>query len=664
MKKLLHLTISLILSIFLNAQITTPIIKAGFGVDADLRANFFNGFIQSGNDDWFNNGTAGTGQFVIDTTGAASMVSRYLIDPAFRKLPFFRTMRVPQFSIVNNRLWIDAVYIRDYNGQAGGDSTAFVISNKNGESPQLWNGGATSVLDKNDIAEMMIHVRRAGPTKTDSLWFMGGMSLQGTTGNRYFDFELYQTDIFYSRTTGKFSNYGPDAGHTSWRLDAAGNVIAPGDVIFTAEYSSSSLTAIEARIWVDKNTMSITPVAFDWVGGFDGDGNAAQFGYANIRPKTAGNYYTGLQSGNNTWAGPFGFIDGGNNFISTYTSRQFMEFSVNLSKLGLDPITLLGGSACGLPFRRILVKTRTSTSFSSELKDFIGPFDFFVTAPVKAQAEVPLFCGVIGVSEIHVQNPLPASVYNWSTSDGHIAGDSVGTSIQADAPGTYIVSQQLLDGCSTSSKDTVTIVYDSNCFPLVTGITEFKGTIEDNKASLIWTTQENDIVSSFELERSTNGTVYQSVKLINVIDKNLLYKTYTTINDVSALKTSIVYYRLNIHYSKGNSGYSRAIKLKNEVKISIYPNPSNQYVQIEIPSTSKGEATICVYDLFGKGLYKTKIETKEGLTQHTITQVDRWRSGMYMLSIDSKKGQQWHKIIVMHPKNGSNYFNARALQVQ
>jgi hypothetical protein len=129
---------------------------------------------------------------------------------------------------------------------------------------------------------------------------------------------------------------------------------------------------------------------------------------------------------------------------------------------------------------------------------------------------------------------------------------------------------------------------------------------------------------------------------------------------VSALKTSIVYYRLNIHYSKGNSGYSRVIKLKNEVKISIYPNPSNQYVQIDIPSTSKGEATICVYDLFGKGLYKTKIETKEGLTQHTITQVDRWRPGMYMLSIDSKKGQQWHKIIVMHSKNGSNYINARS----
>ncbi|MER3469755.1 MAG: hypothetical protein C4330_00040 [Chitinophagaceae bacterium] len=370
--------------------------------------------MQNGNDDWFSN-SGGTGAFIIDTTGAASMVSRYLIDPAFRKLPFFRTMRYPQYSIVNNRLLIDAAYIRDYNGQAVGDSTAFVTSNKNGDSPQNWGGGITSVLDKNDIAEMMIHVRREGPLKSDSLWFFGGLSLQGTTGNRYFDFELYQTDIFYNRATGQFYNYGPDAGHTSWKLDGTGAITQPGDVIFTAEYSSSSLTFIEARIWVDRRTLTITPKDFDWAGSFDGASNNSQFGYASIRPKNGGTYYSGLQSGNNTWAGPFGFIDGGNNLTTTYSARQFMEFSVNLTKLGLDPITLLGGSACGLPFRRILVKTRSSTSFSSELKDFIGPFDFFTPAPVQAQADVPVFCGVVSISHLWVNNPLPASVYNWTT---------------------------------------------------------------------------------------------------------------------------------------------------------------------------------------------------------------------------------------------------------
>ena len=57
-------------------QITTPVIRANFGVDGDMRSNFYNNFVQSGNDDWFlQPGTSGTGQFVIDTTGAAAIVA-------------------------------------------------------------------------------------------------------------------------------------------------------------------------------------------------------------------------------------------------------------------------------------------------------------------------------------------------------------------------------------------------------------------------------------------------------------------------------------------------------------------------------------------------------------------------------------------------------------
>ena len=44
-----------------HGQITIPVIKANFGVDADLRANYFNGAVNSAADDWYNNGTLGTG---------------------------------------------------------------------------------------------------------------------------------------------------------------------------------------------------------------------------------------------------------------------------------------------------------------------------------------------------------------------------------------------------------------------------------------------------------------------------------------------------------------------------------------------------------------------------------------------------------------------------
>jgi hypothetical protein len=59
-------------------------------------------------------------------------------------------------------------------------------------------------------------------------------------------------------TTRTFRNYGPDAGHTSWQFDSFGNTTAAGDIIFTAEFSGSGLTLIEARIWVNRSKLSIT----------------------------------------------------------------------------------------------------------------------------------------------------------------------------------------------------------------------------------------------------------------------------------------------------------------------------------------------------------------------------------------------------------------------
>jgi hypothetical protein len=645
----------LFLSLSIKAQITTPVIRANFGVDAELRSNFFNGFLQNGNDDWFSNSATGTGKYIIDTIGAASMVSRYAVDPAFRKQPFFRTMSVPQYSVINNRLLIDAVYIRDYNGQSGGDETAFVSSNKNGDNPGIWNGGTTSVLDKNDIAEMMVHVRREGPSRTDPLWFFGGLSLQGTTGNRYFDFELYQTDIFFTRSTGRFSNYGPDEGHTSWEFDAQGNIIKPGDVIFSAEYSSSSLTFIEARIWVNRNALNITPASFDWSGSFDGASNSSQFGYASIRPKVAGTYYAGLQSGNSTWAGPFGFINGNNLFQTTYTARQFMEFSVNLTYLGLDPLTLLGGGACGLPFRRILVKTRTSTSFSSELKDFIGPFDFFTAPPVEAVAEVPLFCGSIGVSDIKVQNPLPASVYTWKTLGGNIVGDSTGHTITVNAPGTYIVNQQLLDGCGSFAADTVVIRYEADCVPMEVNPFQLKGQLKEGFAKLNWSVEKVFASDRIQVQRSFDGKYFHTIAQYAYLENAETIEQRVTTDDVSGFKTPDIYYRLEKVTIYGDTNYSKVIRLLNSSKsenVRLYPNPAQDYFQLEMPTTKSGEAEMVIYNMAGTPVLREKVTISAGILKYAEKTFFKGNNGIYVICVQFNGNKYWQKVFLSGKKEG------------
>jgi hypothetical protein len=651
MKKNLLILFFLSGAISLQAQITTPVIRAGFGVDAELRANYFNGFVQSGNDDWFNNGTAGTGNFIIDTTGAASLMAQYVSNPNSRKLPFYRTMRFPAYSVVNNRMLIDAIFTRDYHGD---DSTIFAAgSNKNGMSPVDWSCPVSqSIPDKNDILDMMVHVRRAGPNKTDSLWMFGGVSIENTTGNRYFDFEMYQTDIYYDRTVRKFFGYGPDEGHTSWKFDAAGNVTQPGDIIFTAEYSSSSLTLLQARIWIDKASLSITPASFNWSGLFDGASSGAQFGYASILPKTAGAFYTGLQSGNNTWPGPFGAIIGNNTMPATYTARQYMEFSVNLTKLGLDPVTLLGGNACGMAFRRVLVKSRASTSFTSELKDFVGPFDFFMSPKAQAAADISLFCGVYGVSTLQVTNPVSTSVYEWSTTDGNIVGTTSGPSVFADLPGSYVVTQKLQSDCPAYALDTVVITFDPFCSLLENNLSGFTGRIEKNTSLLKWTVLNSSEIKYFEIERSTDGYRFSSAGKIYTTAESDERNDFQALDNLGNLQSPNIFYRLKIVGNSGTGSYSKVIRLTNGIvsalNFTLVPNPVKDAVTLNVTSSNENQLQVHIYNIDGKIIKSMTAMVHKGTNTITMNGLQHWQSGVYVVKIILGKEISTTKMVVMH----------------
>ena len=644
MKQLLRFTVfALFLSTASYGQITTPIIKAAFGVDGDLRSHYFNGLVQLGNDDWFNQSVVvtDTGRFVIDTTGAAGIVSRYTTQPASRRQPFYRNMRYAQFSIVNNRKLLDAVMIRDYHGD---DSTVFASgSNKNGDSPKDWTCPISQgIPDKNDILDMFVHVRRAGPNNTDSLWMFGGLSLDNTTGNRYFDFEMYQTDIYYDRTTRKFYGYGPDSGHTTWQFDAAGNVTVPGDIIFSAEYQSSSLTFLEARIWINKNSLLITPTGFNWSGKFDGAAASSQFGYASIRPKTTGDYYTGLQCGNNTWGGPFSIVLQNDAVVTNYTAGQFVEFSVNLTKLGLDPVTLLGGNACGMPFRRILVKTRASASFTAELKDFVGPFDLFLPARVDVATETPYICDTGSIATIYVRNPVPTSVYQWSTINGNIVGPTTGTSIVVDTPGVYIVRQYLQIGCAEYAADTIQIYSFGICDVLNRNLYDFQGVLNGTAVRLDWKVLFNQIIDYFDIERSTDGVHFTTIGQVDAMVSHEQAIPYHYLDDITGWPAPYVYYRIKLKETGTVYRYSPVIRLTTtkaaEADILIMPNPVRDVLQIHANAERTGELKFQLYDAGGKLIMSRLTSVKKGYNVITIDGLANYPKGVYhsMITIDGK----------------------------
>ncbi|TCK64755.1 hypothetical protein DFQ05_2492, partial [Winogradskyella wandonensis] len=397
--------------------VETGAYRANFGVDADVQTEstftiFENGILQPlngfpGSDDWFDNiDPFGNGRGVID-------VSLPLPDLSNNNNTFTRGMSEDFFYLdpVSNTRWLDAVYIRDPNW--AGNNKDFSIfkgqSNKNADNPLTWNTITGSNPQKNDLIDALGHLRREGPGFNDSLWAFIGASTRSEDGSAYLDFELFRSEIMYDSNTNELSNTGDPTkgGHTEWVFDSVnGRVVTLGDVIISLNFENGGVV-IDGHlyIWIKPSELpggSIQaynnlilgfndPANYKFkfvIGGngqpvFESGDDTNGYGYAEIElyddnalPVTFANINGPNANGNgDVPAGPIGTIIGSQgNVTDTHFANTFVEFGINFSAFGFDQS--LSQGECEALFGGVIIKTRSSPSFTSELKDFAGPFPF------------------------------------------------------------------------------------------------------------------------------------------------------------------------------------------------------------------------------------------------------------------------------------------------
>ncbi|MGE5107311.1 MAG: hypothetical protein ACM3H8_07190, partial [Sphingobacteriales bacterium] len=464
----------------LNAQLQFGGSNAGFTIDGDTKVGYskFGPSTASAfnDDDWFHpKAYAGIGNAVLDTTGASGYLSQL---QARANISFTERMSKPMFTVVNNKLWIDAIYSRDYSLNytagviTGPDSTAFTNSAKNALNPNSnWQGGSFAFTNKTDLVDGFAHMRRDGSSVYDSLWMFFGVSTLGTNGDRYYDIELFKKQCNYNPITGGFSTSGTDGGHTSWQFDANGKVTQTGDMIIAVTFSPGSAPVIDFRIWVSSSTYSsVTPYYFNFDGTFDGSGG---YGYAQIVSKTGGTAWgSGIGNYSNnvttdtTYATPWGtssMITGNNAWRQNYEQLQFVEIGLNLSRIGVDAAlySAQGINPCESAFYSILFKSRSSSSFTSNLQDFLGPLDFKQPAiPNYSKSSPVLNCNNL-TGQINITNPDGIGNYTWSTSNGSIIGSNTdSTQLTIDQAGTYYLKVSPYVGCPAMRTDTFVVIKD------------------------------------------------------------------------------------------------------------------------------------------------------------------------------------------------------------
>ncbi|MDE0536831.1 hypothetical protein OU788_11490, partial [Tenacibaculum sp. L6] len=450
----------------MNAQTvnTETSVHANFGVDADVYSgivSFPNGAVfPFGTDDWFL-GTSGKG--VIDETATATTASLLVNDNASAEI----RMSYPIYSVVDGRLWIDAVFIRDQNAQGNNsDSNVFTGgSDKNNDNPDTWTITDASVPQKNDIIDVYGHLRREGTTVGTDEWAFLGASTRNDSGDSYLDFEYFRKKVnLVNGTIESVEDLSATGGRTPYLFDpVTGGVAQHGDIILSINYANGGANAIvKLYVWVElvgvpdsffdaQNAKGGRPFEFvednNGYVQYSGGNGAGNYGYAEIQLRRdipgLEAVFSQVNDGGPVPAGPWGTISKGGNIVPDYSELTFAEIAINASALGFDSSSS-PGIDCVSPLGSVIVKTRSSDSFTAELKDLAGPFSLADTPEVTVEIEgEDIACTEDSITLTTTATPAGNTfTYVWYKDGEELEGET-GSTLEVSEAGTYSVAATL-----------------------------------------------------------------------------------------------------------------------------------------------------------------------------------------------------------------------------
>ena len=233
--------------------------------------------------------------------------------------------------------------------------------------------------------------------------------------------------------------------------------------------------------------------------------------------------------------------------------------------------------------------------------------------------------------------PLGRNIFTGGVDDGHTLATSSNQPL-----GRNIFTGGVDDGWA--------MVFVSS-LPLPITITDFNGKWQQNDALLNWQTNTEVNSSTFELERSFDGTSFVSIKSILAAGQSSIPKNYSyTDIGVKLLlpqASPIVYYRLKSLDRSGGFTYSGVVLLKasNAVhtEYAVFPNPARDIITVSANGILPDNPTyIRMADVLGKVLILEKMTSDKQQVN-----VANLPDGTYFLQIvGAEKAVYTQKIII------------------
>jgi len=108
---------------------------------------------------------------------------------------------------------------------------------------------------------------------------------------------------------------------------------------------------------------------------------------------------------------------------------------------------------------------------------------------------------------------------------------------------------------------------------------DFRGQLNNNSALLYWSTAFESNSSEFQVEKSTDGIIFNKIGRVPASGNSSYTKNYNyTDNNI----TGVNYYRLKMVDLDGRSEYSKIIVISNfnKSQVSLFPNPASSFITI------------------------------------------------------------------------------------
>ncbi len=187
-------------------------------------------------------------------------------------------------------------------------------------------------------------------------------------------------------------------------------------------------------------------------------------------------------------------------------------------------------------------------------------------------------------------------------------------------------------------------VWNSTCAglsALPVNVVSFGGKYQDDKVMLVWKAENELNFDRFEVERSINGITY--LKIAEV--KSTFSRSYGFDDNVATMKGQRIYYRLKQVDRDGAYRYSAVFTLHIPLqsKLSIFPNPATNFMQLKLNSNINGTVQIRVTDNLGKMVQQHSVKVNGNAIR---LETDKLPNGSYLVIMYYNGEQYFQKVLI------------------